>query len=164
MMLASADSGTARNLGIPAMVAGVVVAEVSNDPRSRVAQVGLMPGDVIVKVDGTSTQNLAELYTLTTRLSVARPLPIEVMRQGQTMMVVLPPPMEAATQPPMTLAQPGAAPATPQAQTQAAWNSGRALPQSMPAQAATPAAPPQQNAATWPVMPAPAAPNTVMGP
>src|SRR5690349_15791355 len=54
LMLVSSDSATARNYGIPNVVAGVVVAEVARDTRGAVA--GVAPGDVIVKVDGTSTQ------------------------------------------------------------------------------------------------------------
>jgi hypothetical protein len=137
-----------------------------------VAQVGLLPGDVIVKVDGTATQNLAELYTLTTRLNVARPLPLEIMRQGQTMMVVLPPPMEATMQQPMALQQPGMAPAMPQQP--AAWNTAPqpAQPQNIQqpiAQQQVVTPPPQQaNPGLWPVAPAAIPPNSgvsgVMGP
>jgi hypothetical protein len=170
MTLASADSAAARNLGTPGVVAGVVIVEVARDAISRSAQSGALPGDVILKVDGTTTQNLAELYTLTTRLNIARPLPLEIMRQGQPMTIVLPQPAGILVQPPMTA--PGATPLPPQ---QAGWTPPAGTPlAAQPVAPATPLAPPQPvapapqqpNAAAWPV--SPIAPRTglpgVMGP
>jgi hypothetical protein len=145
MMLASADSVTARNLGVPPGVSGVVIADVARDTTSRVAQAGVAPGDLIVKVDGTATGNLAELYTLTTRLNTGRALPLEILRQGQPMMVTLPA-MQAAPPPTQQpVAMPGAMPAM---QPPAAW--------SAPAQPA-PAQTSQQVAALQPVLPQAAA-------
>jgi len=154
MMLASADSVTARNLGVPPGVSGVVIADVARDATSRVAQAGVAPGDLIVKVDGTATGNLAELYTLTTRLNTARALPLEILRQGQPVMMTLPamqaapPPAQQPVAMPGTM--PGAMPATqpPATQPPAGW--------SAPAQAA-PAQTSQQVAALQPVMPQPPA-------
>jgi hypothetical protein len=151
MMLAGADSPTARNLGVPGVVAGVVVAEVARDGSSRAVAAGLAPGDVIVKVDGSSTQNLAELYTLTTRLNVARPLPLEVLRQGQSMVVTLPPPMDATPQQPMALQQPGVAPQMPQLANVGALPQVQALTQPQPV--AQPAVQ-QPNPGMWPAAPA----------
>lgn len=170
MMLASADSATARNMGVPPGVAGVVVVDVARDAASPATQVGIAPGDVIVKVDGTSTQNLAELYTLTTRLSTARPVPLEIMRQGQMASVVLPARMVAPGQQPMAYQ----ASPTPAPQQPAVWSApqGPALPgqapaaaqqlpaQPMPPQPAAPAPAGQQpiaqmgaQSALWPVAP-----------
>ena len=147
MMLASADSAAARSVGIPAGVAGVVVADVARDATSRVAQAGLAPGDVIVKVDGTTTSNLADLYTLTTRLNTARSLPLEVLRQGQPMTVLLPAPMMAAPQQPIAM----------QSQPAATWNT--------PAQPAAPQVmmpqPVFQPVAPQPAVPQPAVPQPI---
>jgi membrane-associated protease RseP (regulator of RpoE activity) len=137
MMLASADSATARTLGVPAVMTGVVVADVARDGSSRAAHAGLLPGDVIVKVDGTSTGNLADLYTLTTRLNTARAVSVEIVRQGQPMMVAVPPPFEAMTQAPIAL----------QTQQAPPWNP------------AAPPAPLPQAIPTPPLVTAPPAPN-----
>lgn len=160
MMLASADSATARGLGVPPVMTGVVVADLTRDGPSRVAQAGVVPGDVIVKVDGTATGNLAELYTLTTRLNTARSLPLEIVRQGQPVMVMLPPPMEAAPQAPMATAPSSpVAWATPAqmatAPTQAAPTQAAAL---QPPQLA-PQPPALQPAAPQPTLPQPVAPQ-----
>jgi serine protease Do len=92
MGLAPADSTTARQLGVPAAVTGVVVAELPNPGASRAAQGGVQIGDVIVRLDGSAVSDLSTLYTLSTRLDVARPLSVEIMRGGQPMVVTLPGP------------------------------------------------------------------------
>jgi membrane-associated protease RseP (regulator of RpoE activity) len=92
MRLTAADSPSARAFGIPANVNGVVVAEVSQAPDSRALGGGIQPGDVIVKVDNREIESLAELQTLSNKLDVLRPLPIQILRQGQPMSFFLPPP------------------------------------------------------------------------
>jgi hypothetical protein len=155
MMLASADSATARSVGIPAGIAGVVVADVGRDGASRAAQAGLAPGDVVVKVDGTTTGNLADLYTLTTRLNTARSVPLEVLRQGQPMTIVLPPPGAAPMQQQVAM----------QPQAPGAWNAPSqppgpqaAVPQAMAPQAIPPQAMAPPQVPPQPIAPQPAAP------
>jgi len=93
MWLAPADSAAARAVGVPPSVAGVVVAEVVQEPASRAAQAGLLPGDVVVSVDGTSVADLSDLLTLAADLDVGRPLAVGIMRMGQPMTVMMPPPV-----------------------------------------------------------------------
>jgi hypothetical protein len=154
LMLVSSDSATARNYGIPNVVAGVVVAEVARDTRGAVA--GVAPGDVIVKVDGTSTQNLAELYTLTTRLNVARPLALEIMRQGQTAVVTLPAPVDPNAEQPMAMQQPMPAQQAMPAQQPMAMQQPvmQAMPQAAQPMAQQPISQPATpSPAMWPVVP-----------
>jgi membrane-associated protease RseP (regulator of RpoE activity) len=92
MRLAATDSTSARAFGIPANVSGVVVAEVSQAGDSRALGGGIQPGDVIVKVDNREVESLTELQTLTAKLDVLRPLSVQVLRQGQPLSAVLPPP------------------------------------------------------------------------
>jgi membrane-associated protease RseP (regulator of RpoE activity) len=92
MRLAATDSASARTFGIPANVTGVVVAEVSQAADSRALGGGIQPGDVIVRVDNREVDSLAELQTITNKLDILRPLPLQILRQGQPLAVLLPPP------------------------------------------------------------------------
>lgn len=87
MRLTAANTPTAQSLAVAPDASGVVIAELG--PATRAQLAGLMPGDVIVDVDGTGVASLTELYTLTTELDVHRALPLAVMRRGQRLSVVL---------------------------------------------------------------------------
>jgi len=99
MRLAEADSPTARELGVPPKVRGVVVAEVAPGGASRASTAGLLPGDVVVQVDGKDVEDLEQLHDLTARLDVARPLPMQILRQGHPFALVVPPPANLGFQP-----------------------------------------------------------------
>ncbi len=92
MRLTTVDAPSVRAFGIPANVSGVVVAEVSQAADSRALGGGVQPGDVIVKVDNREIETLGELQTLSTKLDVLRPLSVQVLRQGQPLGLLLPPP------------------------------------------------------------------------
>jgi hypothetical protein len=94
MRLTSPDSASARQLGVPAKIQGVVVAEIVPGFDSRAANAGLLPGDVLVRIDGQEVGGLSELYSLTTKLDVIRPLMVEILRRGQPRAVVIPAPPE----------------------------------------------------------------------
>jgi hypothetical protein len=101
LRLAPADSPSAAEMGVPPTVLGVVVVEVAEGANSRARQAGVNPGDVIIGVEGDATGNLADLYSLSADLDVARPLTLDVMRRGQAMRLVLPPLYGGTTQQPM---------------------------------------------------------------
>lgn len=92
MELAAAGSPSAANLGVPPQVSGVVVTALGPQNAPRAVQAGVRAGDVILRVDGTPVTTLAELYTLSTKIDVARPMPMDISRQGQALQVTLPPP------------------------------------------------------------------------
>ena len=99
MRLAGSESATARELGVPENVKGVVVAEVSRGNDSRASSAGILPGDVVVQVDGQDVESLEELHDLSNRIDVARPLPVQILRQGQPFVLMLPPPANLGLQP-----------------------------------------------------------------
>ncbi len=90
MRLAPTNSRSATDLGVPADVKGVVVADVQVSSRAVLA--GLAPGDVLTKVDGKEVVTLLDLYSLSMKLDVARPLQVDILRAGRPMMVMVPPP------------------------------------------------------------------------
>jgi S1-C subfamily serine protease len=94
MRLSGADSTSARQLGIPPSVKGVVIAEVAPGMDSRALQAGLMSGDVVIRIDGREVTNLSELYTLSTKLDIARPLALDILRRGQPLSLLIPGPVE----------------------------------------------------------------------
>jgi membrane-associated protease RseP (regulator of RpoE activity) len=87
MRLASTGSQSAAELGIPPEVNGVVVANVQ--PNSRALSAGLSAGDVVARINGTSVANLIDLYKLSTKLDVARPLQVDFLRAGKPMTVIV---------------------------------------------------------------------------
>jgi hypothetical protein len=91
MTLAGAESASARALGVPPVMAGVVIVDLAKGLDAPAVRAGLVPRDVIVSVDGTNVATLAELYTLTTKLDGMRPVTIDLVRQGQPMRAMLPP-------------------------------------------------------------------------
>jgi S1-C subfamily serine protease len=93
MRLTGADSTSARQLGIPPTVKGVVVAELAQGIDSRALQAGLIPGDVMIRIDGREVTNLSELYTLSTKFDIARPLMLDILRRGQPLSLLVPPPV-----------------------------------------------------------------------
>jgi membrane-associated protease RseP (regulator of RpoE activity) len=90
MRLAPTNSRSALDLGVPADVKGVVVADVQVSSRAVLA--GLAPGDVVTRVDGKDVTSLVELYALSTKLDVARQLQVDILRAGRPMVVMVPPP------------------------------------------------------------------------
>jgi hypothetical protein len=92
MRLAASNTASAQSLGVVPMAEGVVVAELVMPEAARAQQAGLLPGDVLVGLDGSAVANLTDLYTLTTTLDVNRPVPISIVRQGQPLSLLLPPP------------------------------------------------------------------------
>lgn len=99
MRLAGTDSASARQLGIPPSVKGVVVAEIGQGLDSRALQSGLVPGDVMIRIDGRDVESLSDLYTLSTKLDIARPLVLDILRRGQPLSLLIPPPVETPFQP-----------------------------------------------------------------
>jgi S1-C subfamily serine protease len=89
MRLSSTESPSAASLGVPPEVRGVVVADVRAD--SRAVKAGLASGDVVARIDGTAVANLMDVYNLSTRLDIARPLQVDFLRAGRPMTVILPP-------------------------------------------------------------------------
>lgn len=118
MQLTGVDSATARQLGIPPSVKGVVVADLAHDPGSRGVRAGIHPGDVVTRVDGKAVTSLKDLYSLTTDLNVARPLIVNILRRGQPLAVLLPGPSTISLQ---QAGGPTAPAATSQWNTSAAW-------------------------------------------
>jgi S1-C subfamily serine protease len=89
MRLASTTSQSAADLGVPPEVKGVVVADVQ--PNSRALVAGLAAGDVVARIDGTTVAGIVDMYTLSTRLDIARPLQVDFLRAGRPMTVIVPP-------------------------------------------------------------------------
>jgi len=90
MRLASTDSRSAGDLGVPAEIRGVVVADVQMSSRAVLA--GLAPGDVVTRVDGKDVASLIDLYAISTKVDVARQLQVDILRAGRPMVVTVPPP------------------------------------------------------------------------
>jgi len=90
MRLTGVGSPTARNLGVPDTVEGVVVTEVMQVPGSRALQAGLAPGDVVTRIDGKDVKSLTELYKLSTKLDSSQHIPVDIVRQGRLVAAVLP--------------------------------------------------------------------------
>jgi len=90
MRLTGAESATARAMGVPPTMKGVLVAEFTQLAGSRAALAGIRPGDIIVKLDGQDVTSLTDFYTMTTKLDVARPVPVDVIRQGVPLSTMLP--------------------------------------------------------------------------
>jgi S1-C subfamily serine protease len=93
MRLAATDSRSAEELGVPATVKGVVIADVQTGSRAVMA--GLAPGDVVTRVDGKEVGSLMDLYSLSTKLDVGRQLQVDYLRAGRPMAALLPPPEPA---------------------------------------------------------------------
>ena len=91
MRLSEVGSETARTLGVPADVTGVVVAEVVQANDSRAFWAGLQPGDLLVSINGSTVESLTDLYAVTDSLGEPTPVPIEFMRRGQQMSAMLNP-------------------------------------------------------------------------
>jgi hypothetical protein len=81
---------------------GVTVLEISELYGTRARQAGIMPGDVLVSVNGKGVTTLSDLDAAAKSTKAASGLPVELQRWGQPMSVVIPP-MPA-------MAQPGATP------------------------------------------------------
>jgi len=113
MALVAPDSRTAARLGVPPVVVGAIVAEVTGGTGSRAARAGIQAGDVIVSVNATPVANLSDLYTLSTKLPVTGAVALDISRRGQPMRAMLPAamlgPQVAGLAGPM---QPPAAPTT----------------------------------------------------
>ncbi|MDH5674065.1 MAG: PDZ domain-containing protein [Myxococcales bacterium] len=113
MSLSPAESSVARALGVDPTSAGVVVADVTGGADSRAAAAGIQSGDVLIAVDGSPVTTLAELYTLSTRKDVAAPIQVQLLRQGQPLLLAMPgidgamptAPMLPAEQPALTPAE-----------------------------------------------------------
>ena len=88
--LASADTPSAQSFGVAPATEGVVVAEFVMPEGARAQQAGLLPGDVLVGIDGNAISNLTQLYTLSTTLDVNRMLALSVTRQGQPLNLLVP--------------------------------------------------------------------------
>lgn len=89
MRLAPTNSRSAEELGVPAGIKGVLVADVQ--PSSRALSAGLAPGDVVTRVDGKDVETLMELHALSAKLDVGRQLQIDILRVGRPMAVILQP-------------------------------------------------------------------------
>lgn len=90
MRLASLDSPTARSLGVPPSARGVTVVELDGTNGWRARQAGVMPGDVIVAVDGEKVRDLADLYDVSRNVEVASAVMLDVRRGGLPMTLALP--------------------------------------------------------------------------
>jgi len=92
MKLTSLDSPTARRLGVPPSVRkGVMVVELQEARDGwRPRQAGVLPGDVIVAVDGKKVRDLADLYDASRNLDVGSAVLLDIRRWGQPMTLVLP--------------------------------------------------------------------------
>jgi S1-C subfamily serine protease len=124
MRLAATNSQSAAELGVPAEVRGIVVAEVQSDSRAVFA--GLAPGDVLTRVNGKEVANLLDMYTLSSRLDATRPLQMEFLRAGRPMTTNVAPPEPMM---PQAAAWAGArAPAAPEG----AWPGARAYDPAQP--------------------------------
>jgi S1-C subfamily serine protease len=89
MQLASTGSQTAADLGVPAEVKGVVVADVQVSSRAQLA--GLAAGDVVARIDGTVIGNVLDVYTLSTKVDIARPMQVDFLRAGRPVTVIVAP-------------------------------------------------------------------------
>lgn len=89
--LAATDSPGGRQFGVLPEMSGVVVAETGRGVDERGIGKMLVPGDVIVGVNGKPITNLTELYTLTTDQNLTNAFPVQVVRAGQPMTITVPP-------------------------------------------------------------------------
>jgi S1-C subfamily serine protease len=90
MRLAQTTSQIAADLGVPAEVKGIVVADVQADSRAVVA--GLAPGDVLTRLNGKDVASMLDMYAVSGRLDGTRPLQVDFLRAGRPMTTnVLPP-------------------------------------------------------------------------
>lgn len=88
--LAGVTSPAARELGVPPAPDGVAVTQLpEGDPT--VQRAGLMRGDVLTGIDGADVLDLTDLFDATRELDPTRPVPIDIIRQGQPLTLVLPP-------------------------------------------------------------------------
>lgn len=99
MSVMSPNAGEAQELGAAFAPTGVVVAEVQAS-AVRVRQAGIMPGDVIVGVNGTAVGDMADLFDLSLAVDVAGPVQIDLLRWGQPLKTMLPPIAATAVAPP----------------------------------------------------------------
>jgi hypothetical protein len=90
MRLTSLDSPTARRLGVPPSMPGVMIVEIEERNGWRARQAGAMEGDVVVAVDGQAVRDLADLYDVSRNLDVGGAVLLDVRRWGQPMTLVLP--------------------------------------------------------------------------
>jgi membrane-associated protease RseP (regulator of RpoE activity) len=106
LLLAPADSATAKSMGTSDGEKGVVIAGF-NGPMGEVAQrAGLAPGDQILGVDQQEVQNLNDMLTVSQSVPSSGSVLLEVKRQGQLMSVVYPlGAMAAQTPPPYSFGQ-----------------------------------------------------------
>ena len=83
MRLAQTTSQIAADLGVPAEVKGVVVADAPADPRTAMA--GLAAGDVLTRVNGREVASMLDMYAVSGRLDFTRPLQVDFLRAGRPM-------------------------------------------------------------------------------
>ena len=103
MRLISLDASSARQLGVPPSVQGVMVMEIEERNGWRARLAGVQPGDVIMAVNGIEVQNLADLYDVSRDLDVGSAIMLDILRWGQHMALVLPsvyaaPPVQGSPQ------------------------------------------------------------------
>jgi predicted metalloprotease with PDZ domain len=82
---------------VPPEVKGVAVLDVQANSRAVLA--GLTAGDVVARIDGTAIASLVDMYALTTKLDVVRPLQVDFLRAGRPMTVIVPPPQGVTPMP-----------------------------------------------------------------
>lgn len=110
MKLGPADESTAGT-------SGVTVLDISETYGWRARQAGILPGDVLMSVNGKKVSTLADLDAAAKKAKSSSGLPVELQRWGQPLSVVIPPmaqfqqpvqPGPAAVPPPVVAApQPG---------------------------------------------------------
>jgi membrane-associated protease RseP (regulator of RpoE activity) len=93
MSLVPADSWLAAQLGVPPNAQGVVVTDVSSQVGSRALQAGVAPGDLLTSVDGKEIGNLTDLARVASVTDIARQVPLELVRAGQSLVLALPSPV-----------------------------------------------------------------------
>jgi|GEM_PF-2612019 hypothetical protein len=80
----------AKEFQIPPNVEGVLVAEIAERTGWRARQAGVLPGDVIQKVDKTVVTDLDGLYNISRKLNSNNTILVDVLRWGQPMTLALP--------------------------------------------------------------------------
>ncbi len=85
---ATLPAGEARDLGIPAGVAGVLVDTVTRGSKAEKA--GLTNNDVIVSVNGKRTDSTVRLWGILAALGAGDPVEFSVYRNGQLKFISLP--------------------------------------------------------------------------